>query len=78
MGQWSLSGSICAYPPEQRRLVIATVIEEQEGNMRHIAHALGYHRSHMYRLIYKYRLWPVMNKMRKRRIERKQRDRKRR
>ncbi len=77
MGQWSHAGSLCAYPSDQRRLVLATVIEEYEGNICHVAHALGYNRSHIYRLIYQYRLWVVTNRMRKRRIDRARRNRKR-
>ena len=70
MGQWSNEGSLCAYPPGERRLALATSIEEHEGNLLELAHALGYHRSHIYRLIYKYRLWNVTNKYRRIRINR--------
>lgn len=77
MGQWSNEGSLCAYPPGDRRLALASSIEEWEGNILHVAHALGYHRSHIYRLIYKYRLWAVTNRFRRQRLERKARERRR-
>ena len=77
MGQWSNEGSLCAYPPSERRLALATSLEEHEGNLRHTAHALGYHRSRIYQLVYQYRLWPVINRLRTKRLERKARERRR-
>ncbi len=77
MGQWSNVGSLCAYPPGERKLALATSIEECEGNLLNVAHDLGYHRSHIYRLIYKYRLWEVTKHFRVIRLERKARERRR-
>ncbi len=79
MGQHTYGGgSLCAYPKSKRRAMLAQAVLECEGVLRHTAHALGYHRSHMYRLIDEYRLWPVVNKIRKRRIAREARERRRR
>lgn len=77
MGQWSNEGSLCAYPPKERRLVLAEALRECEGNVLQVAHELGYHRSHIYRLIYQYRLWAVTNRLRKQRLERQARERRR-
>lgn len=75
MGQWSNMGSLCAYPKNERRPILAEAVLECEGNLTHVAHDLGYHRSHIYRLIDEYRLWPVVNKLRRRRLEREARER---
>lgn len=48
--------------------MLAHAVVEAEGKLLVVAHDLGYHRSHIYRLIDKYRLWPVVNKVRKRRL----------
>ena len=64
-----------AYASGARRLALATAIAEHNGNLRHVAHALGYHRSHIYRLIYQHKLWAVVNSLRKKRIERNARER---
>lgn len=76
MGIWGL-GSLCAYLPEHRRLVLADSIVDCEGNLSHMAYDLGYHRSHIYRLIYQYKLWAVVNRLRKRRLDRNARERRR-
>ncbi len=77
MGQWSNEGSLGAYYPKDRRLVLANSIVEHEGNLRHLAHDLGYHRSHIYRLIYHHRLWHLVNRVRRTRLERAARERRR-
>lgn len=43
---------------------IVRAIVECNGNLLQSAHHLGIHRSHLYRLIYKLKLWPVVNKVR--------------
>lgn len=78
MGQWSNMGSLCAYPKSQRRAKLAESVVECEGKLLHVAHELGYHRSHIYRLIDEFRLWPIVNKIRKQRLEREARERRRR
>lgn len=77
MGQWSNEGSLCVYSRRQRRVILADSVLHCEGKLIHVAHDLGYHRSHIYRLIDAYRLWPVVNKIRKRRLEREARERRR-
>ena len=77
MGQWSSEGALCAYPPGERRAVLAASLVENEGVLRHVAWDLGYHRSHIYRLIYQYRLWAVTNRLRIKRLERQARERRR-
>ncbi len=52
------------------RLQVAEVIIECDGVLRHAAHDLGIHRSHIYRMVHEHRLWPVVNKVRVKRLER--------
>ena len=75
MGQWSNEGSLCAHPKSERRVILARTVLECEGKLMHVAHELGYHRSHIYRLIDKHRLWPVVNRVRVERLEREARER---
>lgn len=58
--------------------MVATSIVDCEGNLSHMAYDLGYHRSHIYRLIYRHKLWAVVNRLRKERLDRNACERKRR
>ncbi len=55
--------------PDDRRLYLAKRVLEYEGNLTRVAFRTGYHRQHIYRLIRKYELWPLVNEIRTRRIE---------
>lgn len=77
MGQWSNMGSLCAHPKQLRRAKLAEAVVSCEGKLLHVAFELGYHRSHIYRLIDEYRLWPVVNRIRRQRLEREARERRR-
>jgi hypothetical protein len=46
------------------------VLEENEGVLMRSAHDLGVHRITLYRYIERYELWPVVNRLRRERIER--------
>lgn len=75
MGQWSNAGSLGGVPPNKRRPMLAQSVVDHEGNLRCVAHDLGYHRSHIYRLIYQHRLWHIVNTCRRKRLERVARER---
>ena len=75
MGQWSNEGSLCAHPKTKRRVILARTVLECEGKLIHVAFTLGYHRSHIYRLVDEYRLWPVVNRVRIERLQRESRER---
>ena len=64
MGQYSPQGSLFYLTYADRRLALAESMVKCEGNLSHVAHDLGYSRSHMYRMIYKHKLWQVMKKIR--------------
>lgn len=51
---------------EERRAKVAQVIARTDGNLVKTAHQLGIHRSHLYRLIWRDELWPVVNAARER------------
>ena len=53
------------FAPDKRK-AIALAIVKCNGNLLRSAFYLGIHRSHLYRLVYKYRLWPLINTIRKR------------
>jgi hypothetical protein len=55
---------------EERRRYIAGVIARCEGSLLKTAFELGIHRSHLYRLIWKHKLWPVVNAVRRKKAER--------
>lgn len=77
MGQWSNEGSLGGVPPNERRPMLAQSVLDHEGNLSLVAYDLGYHRSHIYRLIYQYRLWYIVNTARRTRLERVARERRR-
>lgn len=76
MGQASCTSVVSAWPAVERRRNLALWLARCDGNVLRTAHKLGIHRSHMYRLLYDYKLWPAVNQLRKRKLER-DRDRKR-
>ena len=76
MGQHR-AGMLMQHPQEDRRAILARAVVESEGVLVHAAFALGYSRRHLYRLIDQYRLWPIANRMRIKRLEREKRDRRR-
>ncbi len=45
---------------EDRRMQVARAIQRCEGNLYHVAHDLGFARWHVYRLIRKHNLWPLV------------------
>ena len=71
-------GSLCAHPRAIRRAKLAEVVVDCEGKLLLVAYELGYHRSHIYRLIDQHRLWPLVNRTRRQRLEREARERRRR
>lgn len=77
MGQLGNRGSLCEYPYAERRAILARCVLDCDGVLMHVAHDLGYCRSHLYRLIDEHRVWPVVNRARLRRIERERRERRR-
>ncbi len=77
MGQYRSAGILAYMEPAERRAMLARSVIDCQGVMKHVAFELGYSRRHMYRLIHQYRLWPVMNKVRIKRLEKKARERRR-
>lgn len=75
--QWRNAGQLLEYPPEERRLVLARIVVEAEGRVTHIARATGYHRTYVHKLLYRFRLWNVVNAARIKRLEREAADRRR-
>lgn len=75
--QWRNAGPLSSFPQNQRRIVLAQVVARCEGKIVLVARTLGYHRTHIHRLLYRYRLWHVVNKSRLRRLEREAADRRR-
>jgi hypothetical protein len=55
---------------DERREYVAQAIVRCEGNLQKTAFQLGIHRSHIYRLVWKHRLWPIVNGARRERLER--------
>lgn len=68
-------GSLMAHERHLWRGIIARSVVEYEGVVEDTAWDLGYHRSHMYRLIKEYRVWPVVNRARVERLERRRKER---
>ena len=62
-----LGGAIGNLPPHKRRSTLAQYVVRSEGNVQRLAFLLGYHRCHVYRLLYAYNMWPVVNAARKKR-----------
>ena len=60
---------VTGWPAGERRLNLARVIARCEGKLLKAAHHLGIHRSHMYRLVKEYEVWPVVNEARKQRLQ---------
>jgi hypothetical protein len=52
------------------RARLASVIQDCEGVLIVVAHREGIHRSHIYRLVKEWRLWPVVNRARVERAKR--------
>lgn len=75
MGQFGGFGSLCEMSYKQKRLMMAQTVVECEGNLRLVAFHLGYHRSHVYRLVEELRMWPVINRVRRERLKKKVRKR---
>lgn len=76
MGQKGQNTVVRVIPERERRKFLAEVIWEHGGNIIISAYVLGIHRSSMYRYVWRYRLWPVVNAARERRF-RKNIDKKR-
>ena len=47
--------------------VLSDAIRLADGNLVRTAHLLGLARSHVYRLVYRHRMWPLVNQLRRRR-----------
>ncbi len=56
--------------PEEGRLALVAAIQQTDGNLVRVAHLLDVTRWHVYRLVYKHRLWEVVNRARVTRISR--------
>jgi len=69
MGQTG-SGCLVSVPRNERRAFLASFLVDADGKLVHAAHYLGYNRSHIYRLIREYKLWPLVNRLRLERMER--------
>ncbi|MCP4674319.1 MAG: hypothetical protein GY854_02135 [Deltaproteobacteria bacterium] len=65
MGQYYDGTEISA---DRRQSSLVDAIERNGGKIIMVAHELGIHRSSAYRLIYKFRLWPVVNEARRQRL----------
>ncbi len=57
--------SAISYASDKKQLLIDS-IERNNGTIICIAHELGIHRDWLYRLIGRFRLWPVVNEARRR------------
>jgi len=75
MGQGS-NGCLSGMSEEQARQFVAEYLVDFDGKLVHAAHHIGYSRSHIYRLIRRHRLWPLVNQLRLSRIERERQDKK--
>jgi len=64
-----VNGPIAAVDPDQRAMVLAQYIVQANGNVSLAAFLIGLDRKYLYDLFEKYRLWPVINEVRRRRSE---------
>jgi hypothetical protein len=55
---------------EDIRRALAECLIATEGKIIFAAHQMGHGRAHFYTLIHKYRLWPLVNRVRMERLER--------
>lgn len=60
-------GSLNGLTRKEKRLMLARTVIECDGVLSHVAHQLGYHLSHIYRLMHSLKVWPVVNQIRKER-----------
>lgn len=63
-------GVLMTHAEKDRRRVLARYIVECEGNLLKTAWRMGYNRSHMYRLVEQFEMWPLINEVRVRRTQR--------
>lgn len=71
MGQLGGHGWLADLTPGERKREVAQCLIEAEGKIVLAAHQLGYSRWDLYRKIVEHDLWPLVNKLRHERIERK-------
>lgn len=57
---------------EERRLAVADAVNRADGNLLRAAHILGVRRMTVYRWIREDYLWPIVNRIRKRRYQRRE------
>ena len=70
MGQAGCRSAVSAWPRKERRANLARWLARCDGNLLVTSYRLGIHRSHIYRLVSEFELWPVVNELRRRKIER--------
>jgi len=75
MGQVGI-GCLEGMSTEQARQVVVEYLVDCDGKLVHAAHHIGYSRSHLYRLVRRYRLWPLVNQLRVERIARERLEKK--
>jgi hypothetical protein len=61
---------------DDKRKTVAKEIVRCKGNILKAAFFIGIHRSHMYRLIDEYRLWPLINQVRRNEVKERYRKKK--
>lgn len=63
----SAIGTLLREDEEAGRKEFALVIARYRGNMLRVAQDLNIHRSHLYRLVKRYRMWRLLARVRERR-----------
>ena len=63
-------GMLMEYRAEDRPRKLALLSARTEGNLDALVRLSGYSRRHLYRLIERWKLWPVVNAARVRRLTR--------
>lgn len=69
MGQGG-DGCLAGMDDEEAKRVVVEYLVDCDGKLVHAAHHIGYSRSHIYRLVRRYKLWPLVNRLRLERVQR--------